>query len=168
MAASLGVSVAPVRDAVNLLAAEGLVHVRPRRGTIVAPMSGDVVAELYEIREMIEPAAAERVAERATAPEIARVRWFAQQLESSPATGRDTVTDIDLYLAELSVDADFDAELVHAAGNRGLTTPGSGHMSSWRASTFQRCTAAGRIAAASTFASLQRSRLMTALAREPR
>jgi DNA-binding GntR family transcriptional regulator len=122
IAASLGVSVTPVRDAVNLLAAEGLVHVRPRRGTIVAPMSGDDVAELYEIRLMIEPAAAELVAERATDPEIARIRWLAEQLESSPATGRDTVTDLDLYLAELSVDADFHAELVHAAGNRRLTT----------------------------------------------
>jgi DNA-binding GntR family transcriptional regulator len=71
---------------------------------------------------MIEPAAAELVAERATDPEIARIRWLAEQLESSPATGRDTVTDLDLYLAELSVDADFHAELVHAAGNRRLTT----------------------------------------------
>ena len=122
IAASLGVSVTPVRDAVNLLAAEGLVYVRPRRGTIVAPMSADDVAELYEIRLMIEPAAAERAAERATDPEIARIRWLAEQLESSPATGRDTVTDLDLYLAELSVDADFHAELVHAAGNRRLTT----------------------------------------------
>jgi DNA-binding GntR family transcriptional regulator len=122
IAASLGVSVTPVRDAVNLLAAEGLVHVRPRRGTIVAPMAGDDVAELYEIRLMIEPAAAELVAERATDAEIGRIRWLAEQLESSPATGRDTVTDLEVYLAELSVDADFHAELVHAAGNRRLTT----------------------------------------------
>jgi len=122
IAESLGVSVTPVRDAVNLLAAEGLVQVRPRRGTVVAPMSGEDVAELYEIRLMIEPAAAELVARRATDAEIARIRWLAEQLESSPATGRDTVADLDVYLAELSVDADFHAELVHAAGNRRLTT----------------------------------------------
>jgi DNA-binding GntR family transcriptional regulator len=121
VAASLGVSVTPVRDAVNLLAAEGLVHIRPRRGTIVSPVSGDDVAELYEIRLMIEPAAADLVAERATDPEIARIRWLAERLESSPATGGDTVTDLDLYLAELSIDADFHAELVRAAGNRRLT-----------------------------------------------
>jgi DNA-binding GntR family transcriptional regulator len=121
IAAGLGVSVTPVRDAVNLLAAEGLVHVRPRRGTIVAPMSADDVAELYEIRMLIEPAAAERVAERATDAEIVRIRWLAERLESSPETGRDTVTDLDRYLAELSIDADFHAELVHAAGNRRLT-----------------------------------------------
>ena len=122
IAASLGVSVTPVRDAVNLLAAEGLVRVRPRRGTIVTPMSGDDVAELYEIRLMIEPAAAELVAERATDPEIAGIRLLADRLESSPATGRDTVTDLDLYLAELSVDADFHTELVRAAGNRRLAS----------------------------------------------
>src|SRR6476660_7201251 len=74
IAESLGVSVTPVRDAVNLLAAEGLVQVRPRRGTVVAPMSGEDVAELYEIRLMIEPAAAELVAERATDSQIARIR----------------------------------------------------------------------------------------------
>src|SRR5205085_1637988 len=36
LAESLGVSVAPVRDAVNRLAADGLVEVSPRRGTVVA------------------------------------------------------------------------------------------------------------------------------------
>jgi DNA-binding GntR family transcriptional regulator len=122
IAASLGVSVTPVRDAVNLLAAEGLVEVRPRRGTIVSPVSAADVAELYDIRLMIEPAAAERVAERATDAQIARIRWLAERLETSPATDQNTVHDLDVYLAELSVDADFHAELVRAAGNRRLNT----------------------------------------------
>lgn len=121
IAASLGVSVTPVRDAVNLLAAEGLVEIWPRRGTIVSPVSADDVAELYDIRLMIEPAAAERVAERATDAEIARIRSLAERLETSPATVENTVTDLDLYLAELSVDADFHAALIRAAGNRRLT-----------------------------------------------
>ena len=72
---------------------------------------------------MIEPAA---VSAQPSEPPMQKIDAngfrLAEQLESSPATGRDTVTDLDLYLAELSVDADFHAELVLAAGNRRLTT----------------------------------------------
>ena len=52
IAASLGVSVTPVREGgADPLAAEGLVYVRLRRGTrLVAPMSADDLAELYDIR----------------------------------------------------------------------------------------------------------------------
>src|SRR5437762_1955430 len=65
IAATLGVSITPVRDAVNQMAAEGLVTVTPRRGTIVSPVSIRDIEELYEIRLMIEPPAAEMAAGRA-------------------------------------------------------------------------------------------------------
>src|SRR5512144_3454948 len=66
IAAALGVSITPVRDAVNQMAAEGLVMVTPRRGTVVSPVSIRDIEELYEIRLMLEPEAAERAAGRAT------------------------------------------------------------------------------------------------------
>ena len=55
IAADLGVSITPVRDAVNQMAAEGLVTVTPRRGTVVSPVSIRDIEELYEIRLMVEP-----------------------------------------------------------------------------------------------------------------
>ena len=66
IAAALGVSITPVRDAVNQMAAEGLVTVTPRRGTVVSPVSIRDIEELYEIRLMVEPQAAEMAASRAT------------------------------------------------------------------------------------------------------
>lgn len=122
IAAALGVSVTPVRDAVNLLASEGLVSVRPRHRTIVSPVSAENIAELYEIRLMIEPAAAELVAGRATEADIQRIRALAERLDASPTAPEGTVTAVEEYLAELSLDADFHAELIRAVGNRNLTT----------------------------------------------
>ncbi len=121
VAASLGISVTPVRDAVNLLAAEGLVEVHPRRGTIVAPVSARDVAELYEIRMLIEPAAAALASERATDEDVAEIRELAEYLESAPP-GRRTITDLDRFMTELSVDQDFHARVVRAAGNARLAS----------------------------------------------
>jgi len=90
IAAALGVSITPVRDAVNQMAAEGLVTVTPRRGTVVSPVSIRDIEELYEIRLMVEPQAAEMAASRASETEIARVRELADRLESGPATGSTT------------------------------------------------------------------------------
>src|ERR1700682_6002965 len=54
LAVQLGVSGTPVRDALNPLAAEGLVEIRPRRGTFVAQVDRDTVAEVYQMRLMID------------------------------------------------------------------------------------------------------------------
>src|SRR5689334_25200836 len=87
VAASLGVSITPVRDAVNQMAAEGLVRVAPRRGTTVSSVSIQDIEDLYEVRLMIEPQAAEMSASRATPDEIVDMRRLAAQLEAGPSTG---------------------------------------------------------------------------------
>jgi DNA-binding GntR family transcriptional regulator len=116
VAARFGVSITPVRDAINLLAAEGLVIVRPRRDTIVSPVRADEVDELYEIRLMIEPAAAARAAEAASPDEVERIQRLAARLEASP-TGASTVSDLAAYMDELTVDMDFHAGVIRATGN---------------------------------------------------
>ncbi len=84
-----GVSRTAVREAVRLLSAKGLTASRPKIGTRVRPMadwnmldpdvlrwqldqnpSEDFIHALFEMREIIEPAAAERAAERATIEEL--------------------------------------------------------------------------------------------------
>jgi DNA-binding GntR family transcriptional regulator len=122
LATSLGVSITPVRDAINLLAAEGLVSIQPRRGTIVAPVSANDIVELYEIRLMIEPAAAQLAAERASNEQLTRIRSLAERLESPAAADGDAAMALGQYMAEMAVDADFHAEVVRAAGNRRLST----------------------------------------------
>ena len=64
--AELGVSRSPVSDAVARLAAEGLVDVVPQAGTYVARFSMEDIREGAFLREAIELAAAERVAETLT------------------------------------------------------------------------------------------------------
>jgi DNA-binding GntR family transcriptional regulator len=53
-----GVSRSPVREALRLLAAEGLVEVVPRIGALVAEVSRDDVRDLYACRMLLEPVAA--------------------------------------------------------------------------------------------------------------
>jgi DNA-binding GntR family transcriptional regulator len=121
VAAALGVSITPVRDAVNQMAAEGLVTVTPRRGTVVSPVSIRDIEELYEIRLMIEPEAAELAASRATADEIARVQELAERLEADPLPGGAArVDDLETYLQEIGTDAELHAAVVQAAHNRRL------------------------------------------------
>jgi DNA-binding GntR family transcriptional regulator len=54
LAAELGVSRIPLRDAFRRLEAEGLIEIDGRRGARVASLSIDDVAELYELRRMLE------------------------------------------------------------------------------------------------------------------
>jgi DNA-binding GntR family transcriptional regulator len=121
IAEALGVSITPVRDAVNQMAAEGLVTVTPRRGTVVSPVSIRDIEELYEIRLMVEPQAAEMAASRASEPEIARVRELAERLEWGAAATSGQVDDLAAYLQEISTDAELHAAVVRAAHNRRLS-----------------------------------------------
>jgi GntR family transcriptional regulator, rspAB operon transcriptional repressor len=71
LADQLGVSPTPIKDALNRLAAEGLVDIRPRSGTYVAELAIEAVAETFEIRRALECLAAEHVVARLT-PDLAR------------------------------------------------------------------------------------------------
>lgn len=64
LAARLGVSKTPVREALKRLELEGLARAMPRVGYVVSPVSVGDVQALFELRLMLEPAAAELAAER--------------------------------------------------------------------------------------------------------
>ena len=63
IASQLGVSRTPVKDAVNRLALEGLVEKVARRGTFVTTLTLRDVAELFDLRLLLELYAAEKVLE---------------------------------------------------------------------------------------------------------
>jgi DNA-binding GntR family transcriptional regulator len=72
--AALGVSRSPVSDAVARLAAEGLVDVVPQAGTFVARFSMAEIREGAFLREAIEVAAVERVAETVSDEQLVLLR----------------------------------------------------------------------------------------------
>ena len=69
LATQLGVSRIPVRDALRLLAAEGLVDISSRGGVRVTPLSVADLQELYELREAVEP-----LASRLAVPNVGRAQ----------------------------------------------------------------------------------------------
>lgn len=71
---ALGVSRSPVADAVARLQAEGLVDVVPQAGTFVARFSMQEIREGAFLREAIEVAAIEKVAERITEDQLQLLR----------------------------------------------------------------------------------------------
>ncbi len=67
----LGVSRSVVREVIRHLEAEGLVDPVPNQGPVVATIDEDAAAQIYEIRAMLEAAAARACAEHATDADIA-------------------------------------------------------------------------------------------------
>ena len=70
LASQLGVSLTPVRSAIQLLSAEGLVDVHSRSGTYVATLSRRDLEETFDIRCALECLAAEKGAEALTDEQI--------------------------------------------------------------------------------------------------
>jgi DNA-binding GntR family transcriptional regulator len=85
----LGVSLTPVRDAINRLASEGLIEVRPRSGTFVTDLSAEEVADTFEIRAALECLAAEKMITRATPKDIEVFRVLIAELEQPVKDERD-------------------------------------------------------------------------------
>jgi DNA-binding GntR family transcriptional regulator len=71
LAAELGLSRTPIREALRILEAEGLVVSERNRGAIVRPLSPTEVVDLYGLRIRLESYAAELAAQRITEQELA-------------------------------------------------------------------------------------------------
>ena len=85
----LGVSVQPVREAVRLLAAEGLVVIEPHRGAYVAKLSIEDVEELYAVRVALEGLMARVATERLTDEDLTELQaCFAAMQRTEQADDR--------------------------------------------------------------------------------
>jgi DNA-binding GntR family transcriptional regulator len=73
LATRFGVSRGPVRDALADLSRSGLVVDLPRRGTFVASLREQDLAEVYEVRRALEEGAVRMAVVRATAEDVAEV-----------------------------------------------------------------------------------------------
>ena len=115
------VSRTAVREAIRLLSAKGLTVSRPKIGTKVRPRvdwnmldpdvlrwqidpvpSDDFIHSLFEMREIIEPAAASRAAERATPAEIETLREAFEGIQSRERGSAEQIkADLAFHMAVL-------------------------------------------------------------------
>lgn len=87
IAAELGVSRIPVREALRQLEAEGLVTVSPHVGAIVSSLSLDEIRELFELRAVIEADLLRRAFPHLTQTEIDRAAGVLERYETALARG---------------------------------------------------------------------------------
>jgi len=112
LARSLGVSPTPVREALARVESEGLILKEPRKGYTVAPLIGlDELAELIQLRLLIEPPAAASAARLATPQQAAALRAFAR-------TGGAGARDAAANRLDMTYDATFHDMVAELCGNR--------------------------------------------------
>lgn len=80
IAEKLGVSLTPVRHAIQQLAAEGLIIIHPRSGTFVTQLSERDIEETFEIRSALECLAGELAASRVTEDQLSELRGLLRSL----------------------------------------------------------------------------------------
>lgn len=110
VAARLGVSRTPVREALGRLQEKGLLEAAPGRGVAVAVLSMPQVFELYAIREALEGIVARYAAHHATEAEIANLERINRDFAGATNDAR--------RAAQLN--REFHARLYEAARNRYL------------------------------------------------
>jgi DNA-binding GntR family transcriptional regulator len=74
LCARFGISRTPLREALKVLAREGLVDLLPRRGARVARLDAKDVADMFEVMASLEALAGRLAAARITAPELDEIR----------------------------------------------------------------------------------------------
>lgn len=87
IAAELGVSATPVREALMILHSEGTVRWEPRRGFRVVPVSRGDVEDLFAVQAHIAGELAARAALVLAAGEVKRLRAVQVELEAAAAAG---------------------------------------------------------------------------------
>ena len=108
LCAQWGISRTPMREALKVLAAEGLVTMKVRRGAYVTEMSRDDVAQVYHLLSLLESDAAAQVASKADPAQLTRLHALHGLLESQVGT-RD---------AFFAANERFHLALLEFAGNR--------------------------------------------------
>ncbi len=113
VAAELGVSRTPVHEALKRLAIDGLVEPMSNRHSRVVLLTEAQVREIYDMRLLLEPAAAERAAERIDPAALDALREGARTIAS-------TIGKPNWALRAIEFDIRFHDALAAACGNERL------------------------------------------------
>ena len=85
LSAEFGISRTPLREALKVLAAEGLVTMKLRRGAYVTEVSERDLAEVYHLLALLESDAAMVVAQTASSAQLAELEALHRDLEADSA-----------------------------------------------------------------------------------
>jgi DNA-binding GntR family transcriptional regulator len=108
LAAQFGISRTPLREALKVLASEGLVTLKLRRGAYVTEMSPDDVTQVFHVLALLESDAAATVAMHATDAQRAHLAALHRRLEGHRLRRE----------AFFEINEAFHTALLQAAGNR--------------------------------------------------
>ncbi|CAB5685706.1 GntR family transcriptional regulator [Comamonas aquatica] len=111
MAEAFGISRTPLREALKVLAAEGLVTMKVRRGAYVTEVSEKDLRDVYHLLSLLESDAAATVAEQATAAQLEQLQLLHHELEAA-------VADADQFFR---VNEAFHMQLLALCDNRFLS-----------------------------------------------
>lgn len=114
LAAAMGISRGPVREAFRALEQAGLVHTEKNRGVFVRQVSLEEANEIYEVRAALEAQIGRLAATRISAQQLERLRGIVKRMH---AVGRSR--DPDAYFP---LNLEFHETLAEACGNRALAT----------------------------------------------
>ena len=112
IAAELGISRTPLREALKVLATEGLVELRPRRGCYVAALSEQDLDQIFPVIALLEGRCAQEATTRASDADLERLEAIHAELENYAAQG-----DADHFF---EANQAFHNALQDLAGNRWL------------------------------------------------
>jgi DNA-binding GntR family transcriptional regulator len=112
LASEYGISRTPLREALKVLAAEGLVMLKPRRGCYVTQLSEQDIDEVFPVMALLEGRVAEEAARRVTSADFAHLAAIHEELERHAAAN-----DADRFF---EANQRFHAALQDIAGNRYL------------------------------------------------
>ncbi len=112
LAEEYGISRTPLREALKVLAAEGLVTMKVRRGAYVTEVSEKDLADVYHLLSLLESDAAAVVAERATDAQLGELDALHAELEAAAKPG---LANRDQFFA---VNERFHMRLLALADNR--------------------------------------------------
>lgn len=84
---SLGISATPAREALQALRVEGFLHVVPRLGFVVAPLTGQDIRDLFQAQALIAGELAARAAVEAHPADLAELAALHHELIAAAARG---------------------------------------------------------------------------------
>ena len=118
LAAKLGVSRTPIREAIRMLEQEGLAVTIPRRGAEVAKMTEKDMNDVLQVREALDELAVSIACELITEEELEKLEKATEAFEKALGTGDiKQIADADIEFHDIIYQASRNPKLVNILNN---------------------------------------------------